>query len=135
MSFPFAAKISAGLLVGGVCVSGGSIALSPDDSPRSKKTISELFLTLNKNKKLLDKSAGKDSQEWKRAWETYTADYNTTEESPFFLASKRFGNGSSDNEATLEGFMDKCESLSNSMVEDENDYRYQQVSKYCTSDS
>ncbi|AEG72565.1 hypothetical protein MHF_0283 [Mycoplasma haemofelis Ohio2] len=140
MSISVPAKVALGTLAGGATATGGALAYrgifqSKEDSIKSKKSVSELIKTFNKDKRLISKSESGDSAEWKAVWKLYATAYRSKDENPFSLTQEKPQTEPSGSESAPKEFMDKCESISREEVDNEYDSRYQNALKYCTRDA
>ncbi|AEG73573.1 hypothetical protein MHF_1337 [Mycoplasma haemofelis Ohio2] len=138
MSASFSSKALAVLLgtgaVGGTAWGGYKIFNSDKETPKDKKTISQLIKETGE-KVLLTKEDSSESPFWKEAWKAYREANKKSKasEDPWSIDGFK-GNYESNipDEKAPDAFMDKCVSLFNNEVEGVLDSQYIQVSNWCT---
>ncbi|AEG73513.1 hypothetical protein MHF_1277 [Mycoplasma haemofelis Ohio2] len=140
MATSLASKALAGLAgagaVGGTAAAGYKIFNQESETPKAKKTISQLIKDSG-TKTLLTASDSKEGTFWKAAWKAYrTANKSSkASEDPWAVSgfTGNYGSSISDEKAP-DDFVNKCVSLSGKEVEGVMDGEYVQVSNWCTRD-
>ncbi|AEG72583.1 hypothetical protein MHF_0303 [Mycoplasma haemofelis Ohio2] len=121
----------AGVLGAGAVATGGALAYKGLSKPTTH-SVKDLLSIKNPEKRLISKSLGGSSEEWKAAWKLYALDYKNNDKNPFSLTTEKPTTDPDGKQEASTEFIDKCVSLSVGQVVDEKDNSYRDVLKYCT---
>ncbi|AEW45096.1 hypothetical protein MHC_01150 [Mycoplasma haemocanis str. Illinois] len=124
-------KVVAGVLGAGAVATGGALVYK-GLLKSTTSSIKDLLATKNPEKRLISKSLGGSSSEWKEAWKLYLTAYKNNNQNPFSLTTDKPSTDPDGNQEAPSEFIDKCTFLASERVADEKDSRYQNVFKYCT---